>query len=320
MNKKILIVGYGSIGKKHHALIKDMFPEVTIKFFRHNISNKKNSLDSDLYTMDEVKAFNPAISFICNPASNHIEQAIKLGSIGSHLFIEKPLALNMNGITTLKKIIKNNKLIVQVGYNLRYLDSLIFLKKIIEKEQYGRPLYFKSKVGQNLSSWRKNQNNTNSISLQKNFGGGVIYELSHEIDYLLWLFNSFNYKKVTKVQTLFYASDVEDTAFITLGNKKNDKFNIIGDLSLDFVRQDNVRECEVICESATIKWLPLESRIIVADPKKEKVIDFENDTIERTYSKQLYSFFNSIIKDKSPLYDFDDGVKTLKLITELYGN
>ena len=151
-------------------------------------------------------------------------------------------------------------------------------------------------------------------------GGGVIYELSHEIDYLLWLFNSFNYKKVTKVQTLFYASDVEDTAFITLGNKKNDKFNIIGDLSLDFVRQDNVRECEVICESATIKWLPLESRIIVADPKKEKVIDFENDTIERTYSKQLYSFFNSIIKDKSPLHDFDDGVKTLKLITELYDN
>ena len=89
MNKKILIVGYGSIGKKHHALIKDMFPEVTIKFFRHNISNKKNSLDSDLYTMDEVKAFNPAISFICNPASNHIEQAIKLGSIGSHFFKRK---------------------------------------------------------------------------------------------------------------------------------------------------------------------------------------------------------------------------------------
>ncbi|MFL3023591.1 MAG: hypothetical protein ACJZ16_03660, partial [Methylophilaceae bacterium] len=60
--------------------------------------------------------------------------------------------------------------------------------------------------------------------------------------------------------------------------------------------------------------------IIVADPKKEKVIDFENDTIERTYSKQLYSFFNSIIKDKSPLHDFDDCVKTLKLITELYDN
>ena len=84
--KKILIVGYGSIGKKHHLLIKDMFPEVTIKFFRHNISNKNNALDTDLYTMDEVEDFKPEISFICNPASNHIEQAIKLGSIGSHFF------------------------------------------------------------------------------------------------------------------------------------------------------------------------------------------------------------------------------------------
>ena len=54
--------------------------------------------------------------------------------------------------------------------------------------------------------------------------------------------------------------------------------------------------------------------------EKKKVIYFKNDTIESTYPKQLYSFFNSIIKDKSPLYDLDEGIKTLKLIMELYDN
>ena len=317
MNKRILIVGLGSIGKKHYSLISNNFPEANIMFFRHNLTD--NNKSSDLHTMEMVENFSPEISFICNPASKHIDYAIKLANLGSHLFIEKPLGINMDGISCLKKITKKKGLIVQIGYNLRYLDSLIFLKKLIHNEKYGRPLYFKSKVGQSLELWRKNHSNAKSISLQKNLGGGVIFELSHEIDYLLWLFNSFNYTNVTKGKTYFHSSDVEDTAFITLGNKCNNKFKIIGDLSLDFVRQDIVRECEIVCQSATIKWLPLETKIIIADAKKEKVINFKNDTIEETYLKQLYCFFNSISKHKTPFNDLEEGIKTLKLITELYG-
>ena len=38
-----------------------------------------------------------------------------------------------------------------------------------------------------LPSWRKNIDYQSSVSAKKSLGGGVLLELSHEIDYLIWL-------------------------------------------------------------------------------------------------------------------------------------
>ena len=56
-----------------------------------------------------------------------------------------------------------------------------------------------------LPKWRKNIVYSNSNSAKKKYGGGVLLELSHELDYLQWIFSSvkkINYSIVKKFQTL----------------------------------------------------------------------------------------------------------------------
>jgi len=108
---KILIVGFGSIGKKHYSMIKNIYPDSIIKYLRReSFSDYSNPNELELRKMEEVKIFAPNISFICNPASFHIETAISLAKIGSHLFIEKPLSTNLKDISLLKRIINKKGL------------------------------------------------------------------------------------------------------------------------------------------------------------------------------------------------------------------
>ena len=316
---KILIVGFGSIGKKHYSMIKNIYPDSIIKYLRReSFSDYSNPDELELRKMEEVKIFAPNISFICNPASFHIETAISLAKIGSHLFIEKPLSTNLKDISLLKRIINKKRLVLQVGYNLRYIRSLQKIREYIASNKFGKALYFKAVAGQDLKDWRPIGLEKDSISLQKKLGGGVIYELSHEIDYLLWIFGSLDVLNVTK-ETLFYkSSDVEDYALISLGKRNNRVLSVVGNVTLDFIRKDLSRELEIVCEKATIKWLPLESQIIISNSKKDKVIFFKEDTISHSYKKQMNDFFNNVKANKIPMTSIDEGIKTTKLLIDIH--
>ena len=71
-----------------------------------------------------------------------------------------------------------------VGYNLRYMKSLIKFREILSKKKIGKILSVRSEVGSYLPSWRKDTDYKKSVSAKKKLGGGVLLELSHDIDYL----------------------------------------------------------------------------------------------------------------------------------------
>ena len=63
----------------------------------------------------------------------------------------------------------------------------------------------------------KNIDYFNSYSSSKKRGGGVLLDLSHEIDYLQWLFgkvNKIEYKKIKKISNLKIKS--EDVAQVII--------------------------------------------------------------------------------------------------------
>ena len=116
---KAVIVGYGSIGKRHcKNLLKIKNIEVSkkIKIF--------NSLDDCL-------KLNPDRGFITNESNLHIKTAIKLAKAGCDLFIEKPLSHNSVGLKQLSKIVSEKKLITLMGCNFRFLPCLKKVKDLI---------------------------------------------------------------------------------------------------------------------------------------------------------------------------------------------
>ena len=54
----------------------------------------------------------------------------------------------------------------------------------------------------------------NSLSLSKKLGGGVLLELSHEIDYMLWIFGKPKYLKACIDKNKIFKKDVDEKVSI----------------------------------------------------------------------------------------------------------
>ena len=177
-------------------------------------------------------------ALICNPTALHLETAKK--APGLPLFIEKPLSHNLDGIDRLQgKIL--------VGYCLRFDQSLRQFKEKIT----GKKITKVKIVCQSwLPDWRPNQDYRQSYSAKKVLGGGVLLDLSHEIDYALWWFGPV--KKVTaKLQSAPELQiETESIADLNLEFQSGIKAAI----HLSYASHKNERYCEVVTNSQTLRW------------------------------------------------------------------
>jgi predicted dehydrogenase len=312
MIRKILIVGYGSSGRRYYSIIKKIFPSIVLKIF--SLSNlNKNQLF--LKNFSDIKIFRPDLSIICNPSSTRVKIIKFLISLNSHLLIEKPLASNYKDVKKIIKIVKKKKLLVKVGYNLRFLNSLKVLKQIIKSNKIGKIYTVNIIAGQSLLKWRKNINYKHSVSAQKKLGGGVLLELSHEIDYGTWIFGSFNhlFSRNSKISDL--RIDVEDNAQILFFSKNKHPVSI----NLDFFRKDKSRICHVVGKNGSLIWDGVKNKLIYfcSDKKKWINIKFEKNDIKSTYAlmlKEMIKLCNSRNNVKSNLVDINHAGKVVRLI------
>ena len=110
---KVLVVGYGSIGKRHvKNLLKHSKVEIIICTKRTDIIFRKRCkvVDSLQKGINEK----PDVALITNVTNLHIPTAIKLAKSGIDLFIEKPLSNSIKQVEELSKIIKNKKIKVMI--------------------------------------------------------------------------------------------------------------------------------------------------------------------------------------------------------------
>ena len=191
MINKVLIVGQGSIGKRHLRLMRGLLQSAEIMVLRHSKTNEIPELaDGYFYTLQEAITFAPDIAIIANPATLHIETAEALAKIGTHVLIEKPISSSIDGVQNIINLSEKNRSILMTGYNLRFSESLNYFKEQLDSNKIGQLSSVRCEVGQFLPSWRPEQNYQNTVSANSKLGGGVLLELSHEIDYIRWIFGN----------------------------------------------------------------------------------------------------------------------------------
>jgi predicted dehydrogenase len=315
---RIVIIGLGSIGKRHLGLVQTINPSTEIRILT-NTERKSFSDSSELIysNIDEVLKFHPQVAIIANPAPFHIDMAQKLAEAGVSLLIEKPISTSTEGILKLIETCQKNKLVLLVGYNLRYLLSLQYFKKIIEEETIGKILAIRCEAGQYLPDWRPGKDYRESVSARKDLGGGVLLELSHEIDYLRWIFGEVNWvrAKLSKQSTL--EIDVEDSASVVMGFKSNDhQQELLCSLDLDFIRHDQTRKCVAIGEKGSLRWDGVGNTVDLYSKGSNawKNIFKGEDGISKTYEKQWKHFLDCVSRGIRPQVTGEDGLRVLEII------
>ena len=319
MNRYLAVIGYGSIGKRHVKNIIQRISNYKIVVLRNSKYSDKPPSNRVIFTnsLEEVFQLNPYAVLICNPAPFHIPTAKEFAKRGIHLFIEKPLSNFSEGVKDLIDLCNKKELVALVGYNLRFFPSLIFFKEKIENSQYGKILSIQCEVGQYLPNWRKGDNYKHEVSARKDLGGGVLLELSHEIDYLQWIFGDIKsvYGIEKKQSTL--EVDVEDSVFAILEmvNKK-DNSEIVVTMNMDFYRQDQTRFCKVIFERGTIIWDGIRGSVKKFEADYEdydEIFSIQNDR-DISFKHELDHFLECISNNIKPKVDLYEGLKVINII------
>jgi predicted dehydrogenase len=316
---KILIVGLGSIGLRHLAISRSLFPSNQIKSIGARVFDKwvreENKIKSEFDK--EISDFAPDIVAICSPSPSHISIAQFFVERGANLFIEKPISNDIyNLVKFIEKCSSSNRLLM-VGYNLRYLNSLQEFRRHINEGLIGNPLSVRCEVGQYLPNWRQVEDYRESVTARSDLGGGVLLELSHEIDYLRWIFGEVDWVRATLLRQSELEIDVEDTVHMNIGFETiTNGRQLIANLNMDFIRHDTTRRCTVIGDMGSIRWdgISGEVSLFQAGRKTWETLFANDNGIEETYILEWQELISAIEGKRSPAVTGEDGLRVVEII------
>lgn len=315
---RILIVGLGSIGKRHLRLARELLPGADIRVLRHQASDSIPEHANGCFSnLEQAISFAPQIAVISNPATFHMTAAQPLARARVHLLVEKPLSASSDDIPSLLEACREQGTVLLTGYNLRFLPSLQKFRDLLRENVIGRVLSVRCEIGQYLPSWRPETDYRQGVSARRELGGGALLELSHEIDYLRWIFGEVEWVKATLSRQSNLEIDVEDTAHLILGFvPEADGHMLIGTLNLDFIRQDTTRLCTVIGANGSLRWNGLTGVVerFEAGAIEWKVLYHQQHQRDGSYLAE-WQHFISCISEKIPLLiNAEDGLRVLQII------
>jgi predicted dehydrogenase len=316
--KHILIVGTGSIGKRHLRIAREQFPNAEINVLGHRVAIEIPEFSSGyLATVEEAIQFAPQIAIIANPSTFHIFIAQALAEKGTHLLIEKPISSTTDGVFKLIETCKENNCVLQVGYNLRYSPSLQNFRELLHIGVIGNLLSVRCEVGQYLPTWRPQGDYRLGVSASKDLGGGVLLELSHELDYLQWIFGNVDWVRATLTRQSSLEIDVEDSAHLTLGFiTRESESQLIGTLDLDFIRHDQTRTCTAIGSKGSLKWDGITGEVSVFEEGASswKKLFTHSPMMDETYFAEWQEFVSCVNTGKVPSVSGQDGLEVLEVV------
>lgn len=303
---KVLIVGLGSIGRKHVDALKALVPRIEIIALRSNENCKNLQGVRNIYSYKGVDKNSIDFAIVSNPTANHEETLRILTKFGIPLFIEKPLSLSFH-IKDLIEEIDHRNLFTYVACNLRFLDCLKFIKESLSGELINQINEVNVYCGSYLPAWRPNMDYRKSYSSSTELGGGVHLDLIHELDYIYWLFDkpSEIIRKLRKQSALKISS--YDYAYYGL-----DYEGFSANIVLNYYRRDSKRTLEILFENET--WLVdlLKNQV----SKNDEVIFSSKQTILETYKSQMQYFLKSFKARKLSVNSAMDAFEVLKICME----
>lgn len=284
---KILFFGLGSIGIRRARILIDNFRH-ELYAFRSTDRPAGNSLGiREVRTWGEVKNLKPDVAFITNPTFLHVETALKCALSGMHLFIEKPLSHNLDGLSSLESVCRKKKLTCYVGYCLRFHPVIEKMRELIRSKKVR---HARVTCTSYLPDWRQGQDFRKSYSVSSKKGGGVILELSHELDYIQHLFGKIDKLEGSFGRSSCLAQDAENFADILITAGRT-----FVNVHLDYFSRISERSIKVDFDGGYAGGDLMSGRIDYLYRGVKNIFRFDMDR-DKYLKKEMRYFFDNIGK------------------------
>jgi predicted dehydrogenase len=307
---KILVIGYGSIAKRHVKNLLKITDFEIIVYTNQTSQKKKNC--TFYSSINDCLDKKPNAAIIANVTSEHKKIIQLLIKNKIPLFIEKPLSNSYLGIDELVKDIKINKIPTLMGCQFRFHTCIKKIKELLDENKIGKVLSVKVECGSYLPNWHKNEDYRLGYAGRKDLGGGVVLTCIHELDYLYWLFGDV--EQVFSITGKFSNLEINaDDLSVILMKFKN---KTIAEVHLDYFQKPEIRSCKIIGTNGTLYWDSLENSVNYFDLSKNKwikIIKVKNYDRNQMYVDELKHFFSCIDSKIETINPIIQGAKTLKI-------
>lgn len=312
--KRYLVVGSGSIARRHIANLRIIAPECEVGCV--SASGRNLSLDETGATiifssLQAAIAWTPMFAIIASPAPFHLANAAMMLECDIPVLIEKPLTDSIEKFVPVAALLDCHKHQLEVGYNLRYLSSAQKMKELVDAHAVGKISSILVDIGQYLPDWRPGTDYRSNVSARRSLGGGVLLELSHEFDYVTWLFGRFDHIYCLASNSGQLAIDVEDRADVILSRVDG----VVAHFHMDFLQRKATRVCKVIGEQGNLVWNLVANSIALENHNGVEVL-FDDRGADRNemYLEQLKHFSDVVSGQATPNVGLDDAVYVIRLI------
>lgn len=308
-----LVVGGGSIGRRHTQNLQQLGVDVSVV---DQAAEVRKELASDLNVttfaelFDGLDSENPDIVVVCTPNRFHVNVATEAARAGCHLFIEKPLSDGMDGVDELEAVVSDQDLASLVGCNLRFHPEIKKIRELLHNDVIGSVVAARIEGGSYLPGWFPDTDYRESYSAREEFGGGVVLDYIHEINYGQWFFGEFETVSAMAAQQSQLEIETNDVAGILARTSDG----TLCEFHLDYVQRKYSRSCHIIGEEGTIRWSWPDEQVewYVVDKDTWHSFDRPDDwTTNDMYIDEMKHFLSSIQTSEETTCPISCGQKDL---------
>lgn len=208
---QICMIGAGRVGKNHSRAITRHVPDGKIvalvdpmKEVREETAREfgiENQFDTLEMALEKC-SFDAVI--ITTPTPTHMALTSLAAEHKKHVFLEKPMALNLQECDEINQVVERNSVLLQLGFMRRFDPEFVEAARRIHEGEIGQPMMIKSNThGPGLPPpWARDLRTSNGMLAEVN---------SHDWDTTRWLMGS-NYLRVyTEVANFKGAANNVDT-------------------------------------------------------------------------------------------------------------
>ena len=308
---KILLKGFGSIGKRHATnLLALGYDQLVVVTSKASLGEGFDQLISYGTLEEAVRYHHFSHGFICSPTSHHVDDLRAFLDAGiSQIYLEKPVSHTAKDLDQIQSLVRSKDARVQVGFDLHFDPGLTKAKEILDSGVLGKIYSANAFVGQYLPDWRPHEDYRKGMSASQAQGGGVMLDLVHEFDYLRWLFGNpekigafYQKNEALEIET----EDVADV-LIRFENK------VQSTIHLDYHQRKLIRFCIFTGALGTLKWDLAERTLrLTTHDQTEQVFDFSQHERNDRYLAIAKAFMQT--PEHPGLTGLDEGIQSLKMV------
>lgn len=311
---RVLIVGAGSIGARHARNLAELGHEIVLS---EPDAGRREAVSAELgatafsSVAEALAAVSPAAAFICTPSNSHIAPALELAQAGVHLFIEKPLATDLDGVSELIDSCESARLTTMVGCNMRFHPAIARVAQVVSEPEFGRPLWGDFEWGYYLpfarpADWRE------SYMANRSLGGDLVFDDIHELDLACWLLGVPDSVQAAADRLGELTVDVEDCIDLTVRFEGGARAH----LHADYLQHGYSRRLKIVGEKATVVWDFASGRVGVARADREEWA-WESAAYELRYNRMYFDeaehFMGCVEAGRPSVNPLGDAVAVLNL-------